>query len=385
MAATNPLKGRAVLNPKNIKTYRRLLAVIAVSLGLPGLAAADTTTIGSLVSVGGAPTNQLYGYGLVVGLPSTGDQTTEVPYTQQAILNMLRNMGIALPNVTFMQPQDVASVIVTAEVPAFAHAGQHIDVSVSAMGNATSLAGGVLLPTPMRGGNGQVYAQAQGPLLVSGYAASAGGNSSSVNVPTVGSLPGGGIMSATIPASFSQNGAIQLLLNNPSYQTAQQIADLITAQYGPGVATAVSPAEVDLNYYGNGNVRFMATVLDIPITPADQEPTIVVDAQSGTIVMNAGVSLGPAVVSHGDLTVNITTQNAVSQPGPFSNGTTVGVQNTSVDAKQGKASIVNLPHAATLADVARALNAVGATPADLVAIIEALKQAGAINGNIKVI
>jgi flagellar P-ring protein precursor FlgI len=129
----------------------------------------------------------------------------------------------------------------------------------------------------------------------------------------------------------------------------------------------------------------MATVLDIPITPADQEPTIVVDAQSGTIVMNAGVSLGPAVVSHGDLTVNITTQNAVSQPGPFSNGTTVGVQNTSVDAKQGKASIVNLPHAATLADVARALNAVGATPADLVAIIEALKQAGAINGNIKVI
>jgi flagellar P-ring protein precursor FlgI len=373
------------LNPKDIKTYRRLLAVIAVSLGLPGLAAADTTTIGSLVSVGGAPTNQLYGYGLVVGLPSTGDQTTEVPYTQQAILNMLRNMGIALPNVTFMQPQDVASVIVTAEVPAFAHAGQHIDVSVSAMGNATSLAGGVLLPTPMRGGNGQVYAQAQGPLLVSGYAASAGGNSSSVNVPTVGSLPGGGIMSATIPASFSQNGAIQLLLNNPSYQTAQQIADLITAQYGPGVATAVSPAEVDLNYYGNGNVRFMATVLDIPITPADQEPTIVVDAQSGTIVMNAGVSLGPAVVSHGDLTVNITTQNAVSQPGPFSNGTTVGVQNTSVDAKQGKASIVNLPHAATLADVARALNAVGATPADLVAIIEALKQAGAINGNIKVI
>ena len=384
MAATTSFEGLAVLNTPNFKSLVRFAALLA-GLGLPGFAAADTTTIGSLVSVGGAPTNQLYGYGLVVGLPSTGDQTTEVPYTQQAILNMLRNMGIALPNVTFMQPQDVASVIVTAEVPAFAHAGQHIDVSVSAMGNATSLAGGVLLPTPMRGGNGQVYAQAQGPLLVSGYAAAAGGTSSSVNVPTVGALPGGGIMSATIPATFSQNGAIQLLLNSPSYQTAQQIADLITAQYGPDVATAVSPAEVDLNYYGTGDVRFMATVLNIPITPQDQQPTIVVDAQSGTIVMNAGVSLGPAVVSHGDLTVNITTENAVSQPGALSNGTTVGVQNTSVNASQSKASVVNLPHAATLADVARALNAVGATPADLVAIIEALKQAGAINGNIKVI
>jgi len=352
---------------------------------VPRAALADATTIGALVTVGGAPTNQLYGYGLVVGLPGSGDQTTEVPYTQQAILNMLRNMGIALPNVTFMQPQDVASVIVTAEVPAFAHAGQRVDVSVSAMGNATSLAGGVLLPTPLRGGNGQVYAQAQGPLLVSGYAARAGGNSSSVNVPTVGSLPGGAIMSTTIPAAFSTNGVTQLLLNIPSYQTAQQIADLITARFGTDVATAVSPGEVDLQVYGGNDVRFMAEVLNIPITPAAQEPTIVVDAQSGTIVMNAGVSLGPAVVSHGDLTVNISTQNSVSQPGALSGGTTVGVQNTAVTASQNRASVVNLPHAATLADVARALNAVGASPADLVAIIQALKEAGAINGNIKVI
>ncbi len=346
---------------------------------------ADTTTIDQLVTVAGAPTNQLYGYGLVVGLPGTGDQTTQVPYTQQSILNMMRNMGIALPNVTSMQPNDVASVMITAEVPAFAQAGQRVDVTVSAVGNAASLAGGVLLPTPLRGGNGVVYAQAQGALLVSGFASSAGGNTTSVNVPTVGSLPGGAILANSIPASFSQNGVTQLLLDTPSFQTAQQIADIINASYGQGVASATSPGEVDLQNTGGTPVRFLAGVLSLPITPAAQAPTIIVDAQSGTIVMNAGVTLGPAVVSHGDLTVNITTQNSVSQPGPLSNGTTVGVTNSSVNAKQNKADVIDLPHAATLADVAQALNAVGATPSDLVAIIEALKQAGAINGNIKVI
>ena len=361
------------------------LLCLSLTLGITPRAWADSTTIGELVSVAGAPSNQLYGYGLVVGLPGTGDQTTQVPYTQQSILNMLRNMGVALPNVSTMQPNDVASVMITAEVPAFAHAGQHVDVTVSAVGNATSLAGGVLLPTPLRGGNGVIYGQAQGPLLVSGFAASAGGTSASVNVPTVGSLPGGAILANTIPATFSVNGSSALLLNDPSFETAQQIADVINAAYGGGAATAVSPGEVDVNAQGQDEMRFMSNVLALPITPKDQAPTIIVDAQSGTIVMNAGVTLGPAVVSHGDLTVNIQTQNAVSQPGPFSNGTTVGVQNTVVSAAQGKAQVIDLPRAATLQNVAAALNAVGATPQDLIAIIQALKQAGAINGKIKVI
>jgi flagellar P-ring protein precursor FlgI len=372
MAAANTLKSLALLGT----------ALLAFA---PVARAADPTTVGTLVTVGGAPTNQLYGYGLVVGLPGTGDQTTQVPYTQQAILNMLRNMGISLPNVTSMSPNDVASVMVTAEVPAFAHAGQHMDVTVSAVGNAASLAGGVLLPTPMRGGDGITYAQAQGPLLVSGFAASAGGNTTSVNVPTVGSLPGGAIISTTIAAAYATGGTSVLLLDTPSFQSAQQIADLVNGAYGDGTATPVSPGEVDLKDSTASPMRFMAGVLALPITPADQTPTIIVDAQSGTIVMSAGVTLGPAVVSHGDLTVSIQTVNAVSQPGALSGGTTVGVQNTAVNAAQGKAAIINLPHAATLADVAKALNAVGATPSDLVAIVEALKQAGALNGVIKVI
>jgi flagellar P-ring protein precursor FlgI len=347
--------------------------------------AEEPTTIGALVTVAGAPSNQLYGYGLVVGLPGTGDQTTEVPYTEQTILNMLRNMGITLTNVTFMQPNDVASVMVTAEVPPFAAAGEHVDAIVSAVGDAGSLAGGVLLPTPLRGGNGQVYAQAQGPLLVSGFSVSANGNTQSTNIPTVGSLPGGAIMSIAIPASFSQNGLTQLMLNDPSYQTAQQIADVIDRAYGQGVASAVSPGEVDVQAYGSSSVGFIAGVLSLPLIPAQQAPTIVVDAQSGTIVMNAGVELGPAVVSHGNLTVSIQTQNAVSQPAPFSLGTTQTVQNTVVSARQGRASVIYLPKRATLAEVAQALDAVGATPADLVAIVQALKLAGAITGVVKVI
>ncbi len=347
--------------------------------------AAETTTIGSLVTVAGAPSNQLYGYGLVVGLPGTGDQTTEVPYTQQTILNMLRNMGITLTGVNFMQPQDVASVMVTAEVPAFAGAGQHVDAIVSAAGDAVSLAGGVLLPTPLRGGNGQIYAQAQGPLLVSGFAVSAAGNTASTNVPTVGSLPGGAIMSTSIPASFATNNLTQLMVNTPGYQAAQNIADVIDAAYGPSAATAVSPGEVDLQNYASNSVRFIANVLALPISEASQEPTIVVDAQSGTIVMNAGVQLRPAVVSHGDLTVSISTTNGVSQPAPFSLGTTQTVQNTVVSATQGRAKVIYLPNSATLAEVAQALDAVGATPSDLVAIVQALKLAGAITGAVKVI
>ena len=267
------------------------LLCLSLTMGFSSKARADGTTIGELVTVAGAPTNQLYGYGLVVGLPGTGDQTTQVPYTQQSILNMLRNMGVSLPNVTTMQPNDVASVMVTSEVSAFAHAGQHVDVTVSAVGNATSLAGGVLLPTPLRGGNGIIYGQAQGPLLVSGFAASAGGTSASVNVPTVGSLPGGAILANTIPAAFSVNGSSALLLNDPSFETAQQIADVISAAYGGGAANAVSPGEVDINAQGQDAMRFMSNVFSLPITPKDQSPTIIVDAQSGTIVMNAGVTL----------------------------------------------------------------------------------------------
>lgn len=341
-----------------------------------------------LVTVGGAPRNQLVGYGLVVGLPGTGDQTTQIPYTQQAITNMLSHEGITLPATSFMQPYDVASVMVTATVPPYAEPGTDLNVTVSAIGNATSLAGGVLLPTPLKGGNGLVYAQAQGPLLVSGFAAGAAGSSIRTNTPTVGRVPGGAVMSRSIPTvSTSPGGTSYLLLREPSYGNASLIAAAINRSVGAGTAEAKSPDQVDLNNTGElSPVLFMARVLGVNVTPLHAIPTVIVDAQSGTIVMGAGVELGPAVVSHGNLTVSIQAYNAVSQPNAFGGGQTVGVQNAQISARQSKGGkVVTLPHAATLAEVAAALNRIGANPSDLIAIVEALKSAGALQAHLKVI
>jgi flagellar P-ring protein precursor FlgI len=339
------------------------------------------------VTIGGAPSNQVVGYGLVVGLPGTGDQTTQVPYTQQALTNMLSHEGITLPKTAFMQPNDVASVIVTAVVPPYAQVGSALRATVAAAGNATSLAGGVLLATPLRGGNGLIYGQAQGSLLVSGFAAGASGSSLRTNTPTVGQLEGGAILSRPIPTSSDDKGRMDLLLREPSFGNAALIAQAINKHFGAGTADAVSPGMVSLANVerAGGSVAFVAGVLDTAIKPETQEPTVVVDAQSGTIVMGAGVELGPAVVSHGNLTVQIQTYNAVSQPAPFSNGQTVGVQNSTINAQHDRSHVVSLPHATTLDQVAHALNAVGATPEDLVAIVEALKEAGALKARLKVI
>lgn len=346
---------------------------------------AQAERLQDLVTVAGAPDNQLVGYGLVVGLPGTGDQTTEVPYTQQSVINMLRHLGIRTSGKSFMQPNNVAAVIVTAEVPPFIHAGQHIDVTVSAVGNASSLNGGVLLPTPLKGANGQVYAQAQGALLVSGYGAGAAGSSSRTNTPTVGQIPGGGIMGRTIHASFTQHGKTRLLLNHPDFTTAANIANVIQRRLGHNIAQAISPGEVVVSDDTGDQVMFMSSLMNLQVTPGRPAPQVVIDAQSGTIVMGAGVELGPAVVSHGDLTVQVQASNQVSQPAPFSNGTTVGVTNAKVKAKQEKSHVVELPRATTLADVARALNAIGATPSDLIAIVRALHAAGALKAHVKVL
>ncbi|MGN8158776.1 flagellar basal body P-ring protein FlgI [Salinisphaera sp. SWV1] len=345
---------------------------------------AGAQTIKALVSLSGAPDNQLVGYGLVVGLPGTGDQTTQVPYTQQSIKNMLRQMGVRLQGNSYMQPRDVAAVMVTAQLSAFKHRGQHLNVTVSAMGNAKSINGGVLLPTPLKGGNGAVYAQAQGAVLVSGYEASAAGSSSRVNTPTVGHIPGGAILAKTIHASFQQHDQTKLLLDRPDFTTAAHIAGAIQKTFGPNTAHATSPGEVVVSHLGPDRVAQMSRLMQLQVNPGKRPPQVVIDAQSGTIVMGAGVQLGPAVVSHGNLTVRVQARNGVSQPGPFSNGQTAGVTNANVAAGQSNAHVVKLPHATTLGAVARALNAIGTTSSDLIAIVQALKDAGALKAHVKV-
>lgn len=340
-----------------------------------------------LVTLAGAPSNQVVGYGLVVGLPGTGDQTTQIPYTQQAITNMLSHEGITLPKSAFMQPNDVASVMVTADVPPYSEPGSNLNVTVAALGNATSLAGGVLLPTPLKGSNGRIYAQAQGPLLVSGFAAGKSGSSIRSNTPTVGRIPDGAVMSRAIPtATWSPRGAARLLLKRPSYENAARIAEAINLQVGRGTARALSPDVVEvLRRGGTQAVAFLARVLAVQVVTEAPPPTVIVDAQSGTIVMGGDVRLRPAIVSHGNLTVSIQTTNSVSQPNPLARGSTVGVSNATVATSQTGGHVVALPAATTLAEIADALNKIGATPADLIAIVEALKEAGALEARIKVV
>lgn len=342
-------------------------------------------TVHSLVSVSGAPYNQLVGYGLVVGLPGTGDEATEVPYTQQAITNMLRHMGIRLTGTTFMQPRDVAAVMVTASVPPYTHGGGSINVQVAAIGNAASLHGGILLPTPLQGANGLTYAQAQGAVLVSGFGAAGAGSQTRTNTPTVGQIPNGGVLSQSVPTNIRQGGKIKLLLDNPSFTTSANIAQVINAKFGTGSALAASPGLVVLPNAGKMTTQTMAVIMNLQVTAGTRPPEVVIDASSGTIVMGAGVELGPAIVSHGDLTVQVLAVNTIVQPRPFSRGRTAGVRNAAVAANQAPSHVVTLPKATSLATVAQALNAIGATPADLIAIVQALKEAGALKARIKVL
>jgi len=368
---------------------RLVLGALFAVLGLAGLPAAPAHAerLKDLVQVDGARDNQLIGYGLVVGLSGTGDQTTQIPYSVQAIQNMLRQLGLTLNPNAFLQPTAVAAVMVTADLPTFIQVGQRIDITVSSMGNATSLQGGVLLMTELRGADGQVYAIGQGSLLVSGFKASGQAASTSVNVPTVGHIPGGATVERPVKAAFWSSGAVLLDLNEQSFGTAARITDAINARMG-GIATSVSPGHVRVQAPQDidRRVKFLSQLLDIPVTAAAPRAEVVIDAQSGTVVMGADVEIGPAAVAYGGLSVTITEKPEVSQPEPFSRGgrTTV-VPRTTVTAEQKQLKIIELKAAPRISDIVRNLNAIGARSVDLIAILQALRGAGALHAHIKVI
>jgi flagellar P-ring protein FlgI len=362
-----------------------LLSTLAVMSGFVQVARADR--IKDLVQVEGTRDNQLIGYGLVVGLAGTGDQTTQVPYSVQAIQNMLRQLGLTLSPSAFLQPTTVAAVIVTAELPTFIEVGQRINVTVSAMGNATSLQGGVLLMTEMRGADGQVYAIAQGSLLVSGFKATGQAASASLNVPTVGHIPDGATVERGVRARLWANGAVMLDLDHQSFGNAARITDAINARM-PDVATALNPGQIRVAAPQDPNrrVRFLASLLDIPVQVDPAPAEVVIDAQSGTVVMGQDVQIGPAAVAYGGLSVTIAEKPQVSQPSPFSRGgTTVVVPRTQIKAEEKKLKVIELRSAPRISDIVRNLNAIGARSSDLIAILQALKAAGALHAHIKVI
>ena len=325
--------------------------------------------------------NQLIGYGLVVGLDGSGDQVRQTPFTQQSLTNMLSQLGITVPAGSNMQLKNVAAVMVTATLPAFARPGQTMDVVVSSMGNAKSLRGGTLLMTPLKGADSQVYAIAQGNILVGGAGASAGGSSVQINQLNGGRISGGAIIERGVPTTFARDGYIYLEMNNTDFGTAQNVVTALNRKFGQGTATALDGRVVQVRtpMDQSAQARFLSQIEDVQVARAPTVAKVIINARTGSVVMNRTVMIEEAAVAHGNLSVIINRQNQVSQPDtPFTQGQTVVVPNTQIEVRQENGSLQRVNTSANLADVVKGLNALGATPQDLLAILQAMKSAGAL-------
>ncbi len=364
---------------------------VAAALGASMLTLpAHATRIKEVAAIQGVRSNQLTGYGLVVGLDGTGDQTTQMPYTKQALANYLEQMGISLPatgNAGQLQLKNVAAVIVTAELPAFAQPGQTIDVVVSSVGNAKSLKGGTLVATPLRGADGEIYALAQGNLVVGGAGASAGGSKVQINHLSAGRVPQGAQVERAVPTPINEGDSITLGLNATDFQTADKVVRAINQRMGQGVAQALDGRTVRVSAPQDpgSRVRMIAEIQEMPIETSKPSAKVVINARTGSIVLNQAVTLGPCAIAHGNLAITISTTPVISQPGAFSQGQTVVAQKSDIQIKQEPGNIINMPGSPQLTDVVRALNTLGATPQDLLAILQAIKAAGALNAELEVI
>ncbi|VYU63030.1 flagellar basal body P-ring protein FlgI [Metakosakonia massiliensis] len=362
----------------------KYLAGIALAL-VATFAQADR--IRDLTSVQGVRENSLIGYGLVVGLDGTGDQTTQTPFTTQSLNNMLSQMGITVPAGTNMQLKNVAAVMVTAQLPAFGRQGQTIDVVVSSMGNAKSLRGGTLLMTPLKGVDSQVYALAQGNILVGGAGASAGGSSVAVNQLNGGRITGGAVIERELPSQFGNGNTINLQLNQDDFTMAQQIADTINRR-GMGGATALDARTVQVRVPtgGSSQVRMLADIQNLEVGVAPQDAKIVINSRTGSVVMNREVTLDNCAVAQGNLSVTVNQSANVSQPNtPFGGGQTVVTPQTQIDLRQSGGSLQSIRSSANLNSVVRALNALGATPIDLMSILQSMQSAGCLRAKLEII
>ncbi len=366
------------------------LSLVAGLWALAGVSAhAQAMRIKDVAAVQGGRSNQLTGYGLAVGLDGTGDQSSQMPYTSQSLASYLQQMGVTLPAGVNVQPKNVAAVLVTAQLPAFARPGQMIDVTVSSVGNAKSLRGGTLITTPLRGVDGQVYVLAQGSLLVGGAGASAGGSSVTINHLSAGRIPAGGQVERAVPTPFLLGESIDLSLNAADFQTARRVAQSINRALGDGTAQALDGRVVRVRapQDPNNRVAFVADIEDLPLELSRPSAKVVVNARTGSVVMNQAVSLSASAVAHGNLSVSITSTPQVSQPGAFAppGAQTVVTEKADIQVTQQGGALIQMAASAQLGDVVKALNALGATPQDLVAILQALKAAGALQAELEVI
>lgn len=363
------------------------LLAAAILAGLQLVAPpAHADRIKDLGAFEGLRVNQLTGYGIVVGLAGTGDDSLD--YATQGVKGVVSRFGLTLPPGVNPSLKNAAAVLVTAELPPFAKPGQQIDVTVSALGKAKSLLGGTLIMAPLRGADGQIYAMAQGNLAVGGLAASGGdGSKLSVNVPSAGRIPGGATVERSVDTGFESAPKLIFNLNTSDITTALRVADAINIAFGDKRAEAMDGVSIDITAAtgAQSRVMMMGLIDNIQVKPAQPPAMVIVNARTGTVVINGMVRISPAAVSHGTLTVSVKESPQIIQPQPFSKGQTAVQPSSSITATQTKEPMFLFKGGASLADIVKAVNAVGAGPSDLVEILEALKQAGAMKAELKVI
>jgi len=371
------------------KSLRRGLAFTYTALlacALTGVAQAER--IKDLAAFRGVRDNPLIGYGLVVGLDGSGDQVRQTPFTQQSLTNMLSQLGVTVPQGTNMQVKNAAAVMVTARLPAFARPGQTLDVVVSSLGNAKSLRGGTLLMTPLKGVDGEIYAMAQGNLLVGGAGASAGGSSVQINQLNGGIISAGATVERTVPTRYTHDGIVHLELHTGDFDSAQSVTAALNQQFGTGTAQAVDGRVIALHGPTDAvaQAEFLAQVENLDVTLPAARAKVIINARTGAVVMNRTVMIEEAAVAYGNLSVVIQKEQTVNQPDtPLAGGQTVVTPRTQIDVQTQQGQLQHITTSANLADVVRGLNALGATPQDLLSILQHLKSAGALRADLEII
>jgi flagellar P-ring protein precursor FlgI len=371
------------------KNLALTLAAVMLAACVPSLALAQPVRLKDVARVQGVTANQLVGYGLVMGLNQTGDSTSAA-FTSKTIQNILQSFGLST-NSQDVRTRDVAAVIVTASLPPFAHSGDNADVTVSAIGDSTSLQGGTLVMTELRAANNLVYATAQGPVSVGGFSVGnnfAGPNSITQNHVTAGRVPQGAVIARDMITNIQQDQAgFSYVLTSPDYRTAARLATALNARFGTGTARANDAETVRVNLparYAGDPVNFLADAGDISLQ-ADQVAKVVVNERTGTVVMGGDITLAPCAIAHGNLSITISTNNVVVPAAPFTKGQPPVQSNTQITAAEGNRKLVYISGAASLAQVVRALNTIGVSPRDLIAIVQALRQAGSLQADVEII
>ena len=372
--------------------FRNLLAALALLAF--GVALAQDAgrppgeRLKDLASVAGVRSNQLVGYGLVVGLDDTGDQTSQVPFTVQSMTNMLKQYGVTVPDNVNPQLNNVAAVSVHAELPPFVKPGTRIDITVNSIGNADSLRGGSLLMTPLKGADGRVYAMAQGNLVVSGFGAQGrDGSSITVNVPSSGRIPNGATVEREVGSAFMDSASVIFNLHTPNFTTAHRVAATINGMLGMGTARPIDAVSIEVRAPKDARQRvaFVSELENLVVEPGSPPARVIVNSRTGTVVIGSQVRVLPAAVAHGSLSVTITESQEVVQPEPFGEGQTALERESDIEIRQEDARMFLFESGVSLNEIVQAVNNVGAAPGDLVAIMEALAQAGALRAELIVI